>query len=124
MVATQTPPAARGGDLRSNAAGTPAEILKSPQDKRLYRRIVLANGLEALLISDPDMAHSLAADDHQRDDEEDEDEDQGEGDDDEVHLMPAHFKDSMGSRKAFGFVKVLHGGLCVPTAVFESHVCG
>ena len=35
------------------------EILKPPQDKRLYRRIQLASGMHVLLISDPEMAHSL-----------------------------------------------------------------
>ena len=87
MVATQTPSAARGGDPRAAAGNAAsAEILKSPQDKRLYRRIVLANGLEALLISDPEMAHSLA-EDEQQDDDDEHDEGEGGGSDDEV--LPA-----------------------------------
>jgi hypothetical protein len=60
-----------------NGSAATAEILKSPQDKRLYRRVVLANGLEALLISDPEMAHSLAEDEqtgeHEDADNEDDD---------------------------------------------------
>jgi len=83
MVATQTPPAARGGDPRTGAANAASvEILKSPQDQRLYRRVVLANGLEALLISDPEMAHSLAEDEQQEDDDEDD------GGDEEVLTAP------------------------------------
>ena len=83
MVATQTPPAARSGLASPYAAeAASAEILKPPQDKRLYRRIVLANRLEALLISDPEMAHSLAEDEQQDGDEEEDG--AGDGSDDEV----------------------------------------
>ena len=83
MVATQTSPAVRSGLAHPDAAtAASTEILKSPQDKRLYRRIVLANGLDALLISDPEMAHSLAEDERQ--DGEEEDEGAANGSDDEV----------------------------------------
>ncbi len=86
MVATQTPSAARGGDPRTGAASSASvEILKSPQDQRLYRRVVLANGLEALLISDPEMAHSLAEDEQQEDDQ---DEGEDDGSDEEVLSAP------------------------------------
>ena len=88
MVATQTSPAARGGDPRRGAANAASvKILKSPQDKRLYRRMVLANGLEALLISDPEMAHSLA-EDEQQDDNDEPDEGEDDGSDDEVLTVP------------------------------------
>lgn len=40
-------------------AGDAVEILKPPQDKRLYRRIKLPNGMNVLLISDPEMGNSL-----------------------------------------------------------------
>eukprot|EP00884_Botryococcus_braunii_P020235 jgi/Botrbrau1/6896/Bobra.67_3s0015.1 len=33
----------------------PTEIIKSPQDKKLYRRVTLQNGMHVLLISDPEM---------------------------------------------------------------------
>ena len=36
-----------------------AEIQQSPLDRRLYRRMVLPNGLAVLLISDPEMAAAL-----------------------------------------------------------------
>ncbi len=39
------------------------EPVKSPQDKRLYRRIRLANELDVLLIEDPDMERSSIKDD-------------------------------------------------------------
>lgn len=52
-------PAASG----PTAAGSESpEILKPPQDKRLYRRIQLASGMHVLLISDPEMSHSLEED--------------------------------------------------------------
>ena len=31
------------------------EVIKSPLDKKLYRKVDLANGLQCLLISDPEM---------------------------------------------------------------------
>lgn len=53
-------------------AGDAVEILKPPQDKRLYRRIKLSNGMNVLLISDPEMGNSLT--------EEHPDEDEMDGD--------------------------------------------
>ncbi|XP_020519710.1 insulin-degrading enzyme-like 1, peroxisomal isoform X2 [Amborella trichopoda] len=47
-----------GGDLRGNER---VEILKPRIDKREYRRIVLSNSLEVLLISDPDTDKCAAA---------------------------------------------------------------
>jgi len=37
------------------------EIIKSPEDKREYRGLELANGIKALLISDPTTDKSSAA---------------------------------------------------------------
>jgi nardilysin len=41
------------------SASVLTEPLKSPQDKRHYRLVKLQNGLTALLISDPEMAHGF-----------------------------------------------------------------
>jgi hypothetical protein len=38
------------------------EVLKSPNDRKSYRRITLESGLVALLIHDPEVAAALAAD--------------------------------------------------------------
>jgi secreted Zn-dependent insulinase-like peptidase len=35
-------------------------ILQSPLDKRIYRRLVLDNGMTVLLISDPEMAAAIS----------------------------------------------------------------
>ena len=88
MVATQTPPASAArsngtANMDPPGGAATAEILKSPQDKRLYRRIVLANGLEALLISDPEMAHSLAEEEQPGEHDDGEDD----GSDNEVVLF-------------------------------------
>ena len=40
-------------------APTDEDILKSPQDRRLYRRLVLPNGMMVLLIHDPEMAAAV-----------------------------------------------------------------
>ena len=35
---------------------TPVEVIKSPQDKKQYRHLTLANGLTVLLIHDPEIS--------------------------------------------------------------------
>jgi 3-methyladenine DNA glycosylase AlkC len=47
--------------------------VKSPQDKKLYRRLRLSNGLDVLLVSDPEMQAS-AEDAHGDDEGHDEEE--------------------------------------------------
>ncbi|KAI3760352.1 hypothetical protein L1987_50746 [Smallanthus sonchifolius] len=68
-------------------------VVKSPNDRRLYRYIQLPNGLCALLVHDPDIypdgppesarPDGISEDDGDEDDEEDEDEDEDEDDDEE-----------------------------------------
>nr|GFD55800.1 insulinase (peptidase family M16) family protein [Tanacetum cinerariifolium] len=61
-------------------------VIKSPNDRRLYRYIQLPNGLCALLVHDPDIyadgPPQSTADDDDDDDDEDEDE-SGDDDDDD-----------------------------------------
>ncbi|KAL3144869.1 hypothetical protein ABBQ38_001969 [Trebouxia sp. C0009 RCD-2024] len=38
----------------------PVVFTTPPKDKKLYRRVTLQNGLLAILISDPEMAHQVA----------------------------------------------------------------
>ena len=67
-------------------------VVKSPNDRRLYRVIELENGLSALLIHDPDIyPEGYAADQIDEDDEDGEEEEDSDGsyeddeeDDDEV----------------------------------------
>lgn len=53
-------------------SGSSVEVVKSPQDARLYRYLELENGLRVLLISDPEMAGA-------EEDDEDDDDDYSEG---------------------------------------------
>ncbi|KAG2448487.1 hypothetical protein HYH02_006378 [Chlamydomonas schloesseri] len=57
-VATRSRTGANG----KAAAPAPVDVLKSPNDKKLYRYMVLDNGLKVLLISDPEMNATPAAD--------------------------------------------------------------
>jgi hypothetical protein len=69
-VPTHSTPSSRLSASRQNVPSSPpvakmtvqadTEIVKSPMDKRLYRRLVLANGLSVLLISDPEMTDAAA----------------------------------------------------------------
>ena len=43
------------GDVCHSMTATLPEPVKSPQDKRLYRRICLDNQLDVLLIEDPEI---------------------------------------------------------------------
>ena len=54
--------------------GSAVEVVKSPQDTRLYRYLELENGLRVLLISDPEMAGAEEDDDDDDDDYTDESE--------------------------------------------------
>lgn len=63
-------------------------VLKSPNDRRLYRLIHLQNGLRALLVHDPEIypegpPKAVPTDDEEEDEEEDEDEDDGDDDGEE-----------------------------------------
>ncbi|KAK9820983.1 hypothetical protein WJX81_000873 [Elliptochloris bilobata] len=80
-------------------AAPPVAVVQSPQDKRHYKRLTLENGLDVLLIHDPEMAGALEGrsddgveedgyesddeGDGEEDDEMEEDEDVGEEDEDE-----------------------------------------
>ena len=50
-----------GAGAPASALASGAEIERSPADPRSYRAITLANGLEALLVSDPDTDKAAAA---------------------------------------------------------------
>ena len=70
-------------------APTDVNVVKSPKDHRLYRRLTLPNGIGVLLISDPHMTGdalsaeaAAAVDEGMEDDDEEEDEDM-EGDDED-----------------------------------------
>ena len=61
-------------------------LVQSPQDKREYRRLKLDNGLDVLLIHDPEMASALEGQDDDVDEEdgyEEDDDDDGDEDEDE-----------------------------------------
>ncbi|XP_004294732.1 PREDICTED: nardilysin isoform X1 [Fragaria vesca subsp. vesca] len=64
-------------------------VVKSPNDKRLYRLIKLDNGLTALLVHDPEIGEAQLSKDSERteeaeeEDEEEEDEDEDEDDEDD-----------------------------------------
>ena len=122
------------------AAPAPASVVgpplvTSPEDKREYRRVVLPNGLVALLVHDPDMtaaagpgapggvdgAHQGEADDGSdmmEEDEEDEDEeDEGEEGDEEDEEMDAEQEgghDAAPSKKAAIALAVSVGGFSDP----------
>ena len=56
----------RAGADGKTAAPAPIDVQKSPNDKKLYRYMVLDNGLKVLLISDPEMNAAPAADEVRR----------------------------------------------------------
>lgn len=62
-------------------------LVQSPQDKREYRRLKLDNGLDVLLIHDPEMANALEGQDGDAEDEdgyeEDDEDDEDEGEDED-----------------------------------------
>ncbi|GAQ85219.1 Insulinase (Peptidase family M16) family protein [Klebsormidium nitens] len=71
------------------------DIIKSAEDKKLYRRLVLDNGLTVVLIHDPEMAEKLAdpaadrngesvEESEEADSDEDEDDNEWESDEDEM----------------------------------------
>eukprot|EP00793_Prasinoderma_coloniale_P000746 PRCOL_00003896-RA len=74
-----------GGGMSPQRAHAKVEAtvpISSPEDKREYRRIVLPNGLTALLIHDPEMAAGGASGEDDDEEEDDEYSDEGsEGDD-------------------------------------------
>lgn len=76
-------------------------VIKSPNDRRLYRYIQLPNGLCALLVHDPDIyadgppksvATNSDDDEDEEDDDDDMDEDEGEDDDDDEKKNAAQTK--------------------------------
>jgi hypothetical protein len=74
----------------SSTAVVGPELVTSPEDKRSYRRITLANGLVAVLIHDPHMLSeaSAACDaDGEEEEEDEEDEEEGEEEDEEDEEM-------------------------------------
>ena len=58
-------------------------VLKSPNDRRLYRLIHLSNGLQALLVHDPEIYPQGPPPEPQHEDDEEEEEDEDEEEDDE-----------------------------------------
>ena len=69
--------------MATATAAAPVAVVQSPQDKRQYKRLRLQNGLDVLLIHDPEMAEALEgrSDDGQ---EEDGYESDDEGDEEDV----------------------------------------
>ena len=45
--------------MATASAAAPVAVVQSPQDKRQYKRLRLQNGLDVLLIHDPEMAEAL-----------------------------------------------------------------
>lgn len=58
-------------------------VVKSPNDRRLYRLVKLENGLRALLVHDPEIYPESPPKAARSDDEEEEEEEEGEEDDDD-----------------------------------------
>ena len=56
---------AAAGAAPDGGCGGLVEVLKSPQDKKLYRYLRLDSGMSVLLISDPDINSSGADQDQQ-----------------------------------------------------------
>lgn len=68
LIATFNKPAASmaaAGAAPDGGCGGLVEVLKSPQDKKLYRYLRLDSGMSVLLISDPDINSSGADQDQQ-----------------------------------------------------------
>lgn len=69
--------------MATATAAAPVAVVQSPQDKRQYKRLRLQNGLDVLLIHDPEMAEALEGrsddgeeeDGYESDDEGDEEDD-------------------------------------------------
>ncbi len=79
-----TPRLAQTRVMATATAAAPVAVVQSPQDKRQYKRLRLQNGLDVLLIHDPEMAEALEG---RSDDGEEEDgyesDDEGDEEDDE-----------------------------------------
>ena len=75
-------------------AAAPVAVVQSPQDKRQYKRLRLQNGLDVLLIHDPEMAEALEgrSDDGQ---EEDGYESDDEGDEEDEEDMDEDMADEV-----------------------------
>jgi hypothetical protein len=62
------------------APARPVALVQSPLDRRDYRRLTLENGLDVLLIHDPEMADTL--DEEEEVEEEEDEDDEGDEEDD------------------------------------------
>ena len=70
--------------MAATRAAAPVAVVQSPQDKRQYKRLRLDNGLDVLLIHDPEMADALEG--HSDDNAEEdgfESDDEGEAEDED-----------------------------------------
>ncbi len=76
------------------APARPVALVQSPLDRRDYRRLTLDNGLDVLLIRDPEMADTLGEEeeveeDEDEDDEGDEEDDMEEGEEEDAVRLTA-----------------------------------
>lgn len=91
------------GSLRSSTFSSDDIVIKSPNDRRLYRLIQLHNGLSALLVHDPEICAGADTsnpdgeddgnddsdedlDDAEDEDEEDDDEEEDEDEDEDMDM--------------------------------------